>query len=49
VRNLASGLAPGTVEVIYRYFGAILRAAVEDRIIAVSPCRGIRLPKIEKS
>jgi integrase len=34
--------------VVYRYFAAILRAAVEDRIIAVSPCRGIRLPKIEK-
>jgi len=48
VRSLASKLAPGTVEVVYRYFAAILRAAVEDRIIAVSPCRGIRLPKIEK-
>jgi integrase len=48
VRSLTSELAPGTVEVIYRYFAAILRAAVEDRIIAVSPCRGIRLPRIEK-
>jgi integrase len=34
--------------VVYRYFGAIMGAAVEDRIIAISPCRGIRLPKVER-
>ena len=48
VRNLSSTLAPGTVEVVYRYFAAILRAGVEDRIIPISPCRSIRLPKTEK-
>ena len=40
VRDLTSRLAPGTVEVIYRYQAAVFRAAVEDRVIAVSPCPG---------
>jgi hypothetical protein len=48
VRELTSRLAPGTVEVIYRYLAAVFRAAVEDRVIAVSPCRGVKLPKIER-
>ena len=48
VRDLTSRLAPGTVEVIYRYLAAVFRAAVEDRVIAVSPCRGVKLPKIER-
>jgi integrase len=38
-------LAPATVEVAYRYLAAIFRSAVDDRVIAMSPCRGIRLPR----
>lgn len=34
VRSLSTKLAPGTVEVVYRYFAAIFRAAVEDRVVA---------------
>ena len=48
VRNLSANLAPGTVEVIYRYLAAVFRAAVEDRVIATSPCRGVKLPRAEK-
>ena len=50
IQQLVKGLdlAPGTVEVVYRYVVAIFRAAVGDRLIAVSPCRGIKLPKVEQ-
>jgi integrase len=48
VRNLSTTLAPGTVEVVYRYLAAVFRAAVEDRVIATSPCRGVKLPRAEK-
>lgn len=47
VKSLSDKLAPATVEVIYRYLAAIFRAAVDDRLIRESPCRGIKLPKIE--
>lgn len=47
VRGLGEVLAPATVEVVYRYVGAIFRAAVADRLIPSSPCVGVRLPKVE--
>src|SRR3954447_6497699 len=47
VRGRSAELAPSTVRVIYRYVAAIFRAAVTDRLIAVSPCVGVRLPKVE--
>ena len=41
-------LAPSTVAVVYGKVVAIFRAAVEDRVIAHSPCtRRIRLPRTE--
>lgn len=41
-------LAPSTVSVVYGKLAAIFRAAVEDRVIARSPCSGrIRLPRPE--
>lgn len=47
VRGRSAELAPTTVRVIYRYMAAIFRAAVTDRVIAVSPCVGVRVPKVE--
>ena len=44
---IADDLAPSTVELIYRYLVSVYRAAVEDRIISASPCRGIKLPKLD--
>jgi integrase len=44
-KHLSGELAPATVEAVYRYVVAILRAAVADRVIASSPAVGIRLPK----
>jgi len=41
-------LAPSTVTVVYGKAAAIFRAAVEDRVIAHSPCtRRIRLPRAD--
>lgn len=45
VRDRSDLLAPATVEVVYRYLAAIFGAAVKDRIIARSPCVGIKLPR----
>ncbi|WP_239404783.1 hypothetical protein [Frankia sp. Cj3] len=39
--------APPTIQVIYRYVGAIFRAAVADRLIVESPCTGVRPPKVK--
>jgi len=48
VKGLSGDLAPSTVELVYRYAASIFRAAVEDRVITASPCRGIKLPKQER-
>ena len=45
VKGWAITLSPATVDVVARYLAAILRAAVEDGMIARSPFRGVRLPK----
>ena len=48
VRDLeAKGLAAGSVRNIYDVAAQVFAAAVEDRVIANSPCRKIRLPKGE--
>ena len=48
VKSRATVLEPSTVEVVYRYLVAILRAAVADKIIVETPCRGVKLPKVEQ-
>ncbi len=45
VKELSQRLAPATVEVVYRYLASIFKNAVADRLIAVSPCDRIVLPK----
>jgi integrase len=49
VRDRSTVLAPATVEVVFRYVAAIFRMAVEDRLIAASPCGGVKLPKKERA
>ena len=48
VKRLERGLSPASVIVTYRYVATIFKAASRDRRIALSPCDGIRLPKIVK-
>lgn len=45
VRELSTTLAPATVRTVYAFARAIFRAAVEDRLIAHSPCKA-KLPAI---
>lgn len=39
-------LAPATVATVYKIVATILRSAVRDRKIAMSPCSGIALPEV---
>ena len=43
------GLAPRTIRTNYGVLRAILSWAVQDDLIARSPCRGIRLPEVTKT
>jgi integrase len=45
VKDRSAVLAPGSVELVYRWVAGIFKAAVADRLIASSPCVGIALPK----
>lgn len=45
VRSRSEMLSPGSVENVYRTLAAVFRAAVRGRIITVSPCEGVALPK----
>lgn len=45
VKQLTVVLAPGSVELAYRWVATIFKAAVGDRLIASSPCISITLPK----
>lgn len=45
VNDLSRTLAPGTVEVIYRYLARALKDAERNRLIARTPCDQIDLPK----
>jgi integrase len=44
VKTLSATLAPGTVREVYKVAGRMFAAAVDDRIIAASPCHRVRLP-----
>jgi len=43
------GLAPRTVRECYRIMGGIMAEAVESRMIPESPCRKVRLPRIDSA
>lgn len=45
VKDRSGVLASGSVELVYRWVSTIFKAAVGDRLIAASPCIGIKLPK----
>lgn len=45
VRKMETTLAASTVAVVYGRVVAVFRAAIQDRILAVSPCVGVKLPR----
>jgi integrase len=48
VKGLSEDLAPATVEATYRLVVSIYRAAIVDKIVAVSPAQAIKLPRIDR-
>jgi integrase len=46
VTSLSAKLAPATVKINHSYLVSVFKAAVRDRIVAVSPCVGINLPQV---
>ena len=45
---VADGLAPSTVRTLYAMYRAVMNAAVAQEIIAMSPCKGVKLPPKER-
>ncbi|HET9658573.1 MAG TPA: site-specific integrase [Kineosporiaceae bacterium] len=45
VTDLGQRLAPASVAQCHRLMSGVLKAAVRDRLIAVNPCDGVRLPR----
>lgn len=45
VKGRAEVLEPATVETMFRHLSSVFRSAVEDRLIGVSPCAGVKLPR----
>ena len=45
----AAGYAPATIRKAYQILGRIFVATVQSRLIARSPCQGVRLPRIEQT
>ncbi|WP_207555850.1 tyrosine-type recombinase/integrase [Intrasporangium flavum] len=41
------GLAPATIALSFVYVRAVFNAALDERLIVVSPCKGVRLPKAD--
>lgn len=49
VVDLSAGLAPSTVRAVVVTLRSVLLAAVEERLIASSPARGVRLPAVTRA
>lgn len=47
VKACSEHLAPGTVRNVYDVLARVFLAAVDDRVVAASPCRRIILPRLE--
>jgi integrase len=45
-KAIDEGMAPVSVRQLYSYIAAIFNSAVEDRAVAVTPCRSINLPPV---
>lgn len=48
VTSLSTKLAPASVAIAYRLLSQIMRAAEDAGCIGRSPCRGIRLPRVDR-
>ncbi|GGQ87223.1 tyrosine-type recombinase/integrase [Couchioplanes azureus] len=48
VKDRSGVLAPTTLRVVYSYLKSVFSSAVRDRLIASSPCVGVRLPTVDR-
>ncbi|MFJ9939327.1 tyrosine-type recombinase/integrase [Streptomyces erythrochromogenes] len=48
IKNRSQVLAPSTLKVTYAYVVTIFHTAVRDRIIAINPCDGVRVPDVRR-
>jgi integrase len=48
-KRLSDQVAPSTAGVVHRIVSSVFRAAVRDRVIAYSPCDGVKPPKVAKT
>jgi len=48
VKTLSATLAPGSVRETYKVAGRMFSAAVDDRILAASPCHRVTLPRDDR-
>lgn len=46
--GLSKSLAPNTVRIVRQHLAATFSQAVDDRLITVNPCQGVRLAKVER-
>ena len=44
----AMPLAPSTVAVVYSWLSTVFKAAIADKVLTSSPCRGVRLPDVHQ-
>jgi integrase len=49
VGELAASRAPATVAIAYQLLARIMAKAVESDYISRSPCRGVKLPRVERT
>lgn len=48
VKDRSQFLAPSTLRVTYAYLVTIMHTAVRDRLIAINPCAGIKVPEVRR-
>jgi integrase len=46
--GLAQSLAPNTVRLVRQHVAAAFERAVDDRLIAVNPCKGVKVPRVDR-
>lgn len=48
IKDRSKALAPSTLRTTYAYLVTVMHTAVRDRIIAINPCTGIKVPEVRK-
>ncbi|TFE48997.1 site-specific integrase [Streptomyces sp. ICN441] len=49
IKDRSQAIAPSTLRTTYAYLVTVMHTAVRDRIIAVNPCAGVKVPEVRKA